>query len=72
MLEGSPLAKFVILLLILFGASLYFPQTRPVVVDTINPVLNPVLIWQTKGEMNRIGRELETLQREGNDLLVTE
>jgi len=43
-------------LLILLGAATYFPQTRPVVVDTLGPIMNPVLTWQTKGEMNRLGR----------------
>lgn len=62
------MAKIVILLLILLGAALYFPQTRPVMVETFAPVLNPVLTWQTKGEMNRIARELRTLKREGAGL----
>ena len=62
------MARVVLLLLILLGAALYFPKTRPVVVDTLAPVLNPVLTWQTKGEMNRISRELESLNRQGSDL----
>jgi hypothetical protein len=62
------LAKVIILLLIFLGAALYFPRTRPIVVDTLGPVLNPVLTWQTKGEMDRIGRELESLSRQGDDL----
>ncbi len=60
--------KVVLFLLVLLGAALYFPQTRLVVVDTLGPVVNPVLIWQTKGEIERIGRELQTLAREGSDL----
>ena len=60
--------KVVFLLLILLGASLYFPQTRPVVLEFIAPVMNPVLTWQTKGEMDRIGRQLQTRNREGGDL----
>ena len=62
------MAKVLILLLVLLGALLYFPRTRPVVLDTLGPVVNPVLTWQTKGEMDRIGRELETLSRQGSDL----
>jgi hypothetical protein len=54
--------------LILLGASLYFPQTRPVVLEYLAPVINPVLTWQTKGEMEQIGRELESLNRQGSDL----
>lgn len=60
--------KIFFILLILLGAALYFPQTRPVVVETLAPVMNPVLSWQTKGEMKSIGRELETLRNQGSDL----
>lgn len=67
-LEGGSLGKILLLLLIFLGAALYFPQTRPVVMDAIGPILNPVLTWQTKGEMDRIARELQTMHREGNDL----
>jgi len=63
-------AKVVIGLLILLGAAAYFPKTRPVVVDTLGPVMNPVLTWQTKGEMNRLGRELQTVNREGGNLPI--
>ena len=55
-------------LLVLLGAALYFPQTRPTVLETLGPVMNPVLGWQTKGEMKSISRELETLNRQGSDL----
>ncbi len=58
----------VFFLLVLLGASLYFPQTRPVVLEYLGPVMNPVLGWQTKGEMGRIARELQTVTREGGDL----
>ncbi|MBT8398506.1 MAG: hypothetical protein HKO65_09525 [Gemmatimonadetes bacterium] len=60
--------KIVFFLLILLGAALYFPQTRPVVVDTLEPVINPVFIWQTKGEMDRIVRELQTVIEQGSTL----
>jgi hypothetical protein len=62
------LFKVVLILLVLLGAAFYFPQTRPVVVDTLAPVMNPVLTWQTRGEMEGIVRELQTLSRQGNDL----
>ena len=60
--------KVIFILLVLFGAALYFPQTRPTVLDFLAPVMNPVLTWQTKGEMDRIVRELESLHRQGSDL----
>jgi hypothetical protein len=62
------LFKVVLILLVLLGAAFYFPQTRPVVVDTLAPVMNPVLTWQTRGEMEGIVRELQTMSREGGDL----
>ena len=60
--------KVIFIFLILLGAALYFPQTRPTVMEFLGPVVNPVLTWQTKGEMDRIGRELESLHRQGSDL----
>lgn len=62
------MGKVILIILILLGAALYYPQTRPVVVDMFAPVINPVLTWQTKGEMDRVGRELQTLNREGGTL----
>lgn len=62
------MGKVILILLILLGAALYHPKTRPVVVEVFAPVINPVLTWQTKGEMDRIGRELQTLNREGGTL----
>ena len=60
--------KCILLLLSLCGAALYFPPTRPTVVDTLAPVINPVLTWQTKGEMDRIVRELLSLNEQGTAL----
>ena len=60
--------KIIFLLLILLGAALYFPQSRPVVVDTLAPVIDPVLTWQTKGEMDRIVRELKSMTEQGTAL----
>lgn len=62
------MGRVVLILLILLGAAAYFPQTRPVVQEYMGPVLNPVLTWQTNGEMDRIKRELESLNRQGSDL----
>ena len=66
--EGIPLAKIILILLVLFGAALYAPQTRPYMVEKLSPVVNPVLGWQTKGEMNRIVRQLQSRIEEGSSL----
>jgi hypothetical protein len=60
--------KIVFILLILLGAALYFPQTRPTVTRYLAPVINPVLTWQTRGEMGQISRELETLHSQGSNI----
>ncbi|MFC1662362.1 hypothetical protein ACFL3S_13070 [Gemmatimonadota bacterium] len=63
------LGKILLLLALTLGAALYFPQSRPMVLDTFAPVINPVLRWQTHGELNQILRELQTIQREGRQPL---
>jgi hypothetical protein len=60
--------KLILILVLLFGAGMYFPQTRPVLLDLLNPLLRPVFIWQTKSELDKIVRELSTMDREGRRL----
>jgi hypothetical protein len=60
--------KLTLMLVLLFGAAMYFPQTRPMLLDLLNPLLRPVLIWQTKSEMDKIVRELSNMDREGRQL----
>ena len=62
------MGKLFVFLLLALGAALYFPKTRPVVLDTLAPVLNPVLSWQTRSEMDQIARELQMINREGQAL----
>lgn len=57
--------KLVFLVLIALGAALYFPESRAVVLDASEPVLNPVFRWSTRGEMRRIARDLETQSETG-------
>ena len=59
------MGKLFLLLLLSLGAALYFPTSRAVVLDVAAPVLNPALAWQCRGEMNRITRELQMINREG-------
>jgi hypothetical protein len=66
--RDQSLGKFFLLLILLVGAASFFPQTRPVVMEVLAPVLNPVLTWQTKGEMKQIARELQSLNRLGQAL----
>ncbi len=62
------MAKAIFLFILCFGAAMYFPQTRPTVVELLAPVLNPALTWQTQGEMDQIARELQSLNRQGQPL----
>ncbi|MFO8172936.1 MAG: hypothetical protein R6T96_01540, partial [Longimicrobiales bacterium] len=62
------LGKIFVLTAILLGAGLYFPSTRPTILDVLAPVINPALIWQTRGEMAQITRELQMINRQGQSL----
>ena len=62
------MGKLFLFLLLALGAALYFPSTRPVVMDTLAPVLNPLFAWQTRSEMDQIARELQMINREGQAL----
>lgn len=59
------MGKFFILVILLVGAAFFFPQTRPTMLEVLAPVLNPVLTSQTKGEIQQINRELQTLSKSG-------
>ena len=62
------MGKFFILIILVLGAAFYFPQSRPVMLEVLGPVLNPVLTWQTEGEITQITRELQMLSRTGQPL----
>ena len=62
------MGKFFILLILLLGAAFSFPQTRPYMLDALAPALNPMLTWQTRGEIAQINRELQALHRSGQSL----
>ena len=62
------MGKLILILLLALGAGLYFPQTRGVIMEFVAPALNPLLAWQTRGEMEQIARELQNLNRQGDPL----
>lgn len=59
--------KVIFILLCALGAALYFPESRSVVLDASEPVLNPVLRWSTRGEMRKIARDLESQGQTGRN-----
>lgn len=63
------MGKILVLVALVLGAALYFPKSRPVVMDFLAPVLNPVFRWQTQEELSNILRELRTIEREGRQPL---
>jgi hypothetical protein len=67
-LEDGSVGKLILILVLLFGAGMYFPQTRPVLLDLLNPLLRPVFIWQTNSALDKIVRELSNMDREGRRL----
>lgn len=60
--------KILLVLAALLGAALYFPSTRPVVLETAAPILDPALRWSTRGEMNQLARDLEQRERTSRTL----
>ncbi len=60
--------KIILIVACLIGAAAYFPKTRPVVLDTLAPVINPALGWQSKNEMKEILRHLRTRNQAGREL----
>ncbi len=52
------MAKLLLLLVIAVAALLYFPQTRPLIVERTRPVLDRVFTWATTDEMERIAHDL--------------
>lgn len=64
--------KILFYLAIALGAALYFPQSRAVVLDVSEPILNPVRRWSTRGEMQRIARELESQSQTGSGFPVNQ
>ena len=62
------MGKFIVLVILVLGAGFYFPMTRPTLVDATGPIINPAFVWQTRGEMDKITRRLQMLNREGQAL----
>lgn len=57
------MGKILLLLLAGLGAGMYFPQTRAVIMDTIQPAINPAYAWMTRGEMDQMIDDLELADR---------
>ena len=56
--------KLFLLLLLVIGAALYFPDSRAWIFDKAQPVVNPILITATESEMDKIVSDLQQYARE--------
>jgi hypothetical protein len=56
--------KFILALLVVLGAALYFPTSRALVVEYGGPLLNPAFRLATRAEMGKISRDVQTYERE--------
>ena len=55
-----------LILLVILGlvAALYFPDSRQMIVDKTKPVVQPVLIWNTEREIEKLSRVVRSDFRE--------
>ena len=58
------MTKLVLMIILGLSAAMYFPDSRQMLLDTAAPVINPVLGWQTEGEIEKIIRDLRTHEQE--------
>lgn len=55
--------KMLLFVAMAIAAALYFPRSRAVVMDVAAPVLNPMFTMATRSEMDKIAREVQTMDR---------
>jgi hypothetical protein len=56
--------KLILLLLVVIGAALYFPDSRAWVLHRAQPIVNPILTTATHSEMEKIVDDLRQYSRE--------
>ena len=56
--------RLILVALVLLGVALYLPDSRAAIYEKAAPALDPVFEWSTKGEMNKIAREMELHERQ--------
>lgn len=55
--------KIILFLLVVLGAALYFPTSRVVVMERVQPALDPAFRWSTNNQLDRMVRDLATTDR---------
>ncbi len=66
------MGRLILLLLLALALGLTFDESRAVILDRAEPLLEPVFRWQTGHEMEEIARSLQTLERENHGRLLDE
>lgn len=65
------MTRLILMIILAIAVWSYFPETRHWVYEKAHPVMTPVLVWQSKKEMNEIARGLQTYERENFGRLPT-
>lgn len=58
------MSRLILMILLGLVAAYYFPDSRQMMLDAAEPVLQPVFRWQTKHEMEEVVRSIRTHERE--------
>ena len=56
--------KIIVLIVLGFAAALYFPNSRQVMIDKAEPVIQPVLVWSADREIQRLSDGVRMEARE--------
>jgi hypothetical protein len=56
--------RLILLIILGFVAALYFPDSRQVIVEQANPVIQPVLVWSAEREIQRLSQGVRMEARE--------
>ena len=52
------MARLILLILLGLSAAVYFPDSRQMLADILDPVIAPINRWSTKDEMRRVARDV--------------
>ncbi len=56
--------RLILLIILGFVASLYFPESRQMMIDKAMPVVQPMLIWSAEREIEELSRSVRREARE--------
>jgi hypothetical protein len=62
------MGRLLIVLLIVLGLALYFPESRGRILERARPLATPVYAWMTNQELRRIAEDLDVFQTSRGEL----